>query len=103
MHGWQSYSVSLCTCFGAKTLHNIDNFGLCIRVHVYNTRFVFCRELAPGTISLTIGSTRGDDSKRYGYYTLSIRLDMTHCMRKSVFGVKDQVRHKMGYTTIEAS
>ena len=34
MHVPQSYSVSLCTCFGAKTLHNINDLGLCIRVHV---------------------------------------------------------------------
>ena len=34
MHVRQSYSVSLCTCFGAKTLHNINNLGLCIRVQV---------------------------------------------------------------------
>ena len=27
-------SVNLCSCFGAKTLHNINNVGLCIRVHV---------------------------------------------------------------------
>ena len=25
-------SVSLCACFAAKTLHNINNLGLCIRV-----------------------------------------------------------------------
>ena len=59
MHAWQSYSDSLCTCVGAKRY----NLGLCIRVHVYNTRFVYCRELAPGIISLTGGWARGDDSK----------------------------------------
>ena len=66
MHVYQSYSVSLWSCFVAKTLHNINNLGLCIRVHVYNILF------------------------QYG-------------IRKSVFGVKDQVRHKMAYTAIEAS
>ena len=71
MHAWQSYSVSLCTCFWDKTLHNINNLGLCIRVHVYNTRFVYCRELAPGIISLTGGWARGDDSKQYGYFFYS--------------------------------
>ena len=74
--------------FWGKTLHNINNLGLCIyirvHVHVYNTRFVYCREMAPGIISLTGGLARGDDSKQYGYFfTLSIRLDMSHCMRKS--------------------
>ena len=27
--------------------------------------FVYCRELAPGTISLTVGQTNGDGSKQY--------------------------------------
>ena len=49
--------------FLGKTLHNINNLGLCIRVHEYNTTFVYCRELAPGIISLTGGWARGDDSK----------------------------------------
>ena len=87
MHVWQSYSVSLCTCFGAKSFYIINNLGLCIRVHVYTTSFVYCRELAPGTISLTGGWACGDDSKQYGYCTLSILLDMGHGMRKCVFGV----------------
>ena len=74
--------------FWGITLHNINNLGLCIRVHVYNTRFVYGRELAPAIISLTGGWARGDDSKQYGYFfTLSIRLDMSHGMRKSVFWV----------------
>ena len=72
MHAYQSYSVSLCLCLGAKTLHNINNLGLCIREHVYNILFQL------------------------------LRLDMSHGMRKSVFRVKDQVRHKMDYTAIEA-
>ena len=37
MHVYQSYNVSLCSCFGARTLHNIYNLGLCIRVHVYKS------------------------------------------------------------------
>ena len=41
MHVYQSYSVSLCSCFGARTLHNINNLGLCIRVHVYNILFQY--------------------------------------------------------------
>ena len=56
--------------FWGKTLHNINNLGLCIRVHVYNARFVYCRELAPGVISLTGGWARGDDSKQHGYFLL---------------------------------
>ena len=54
---------------------------------MYNTRFNYCRELAPGIISLTGGWARGDDNEQYGFFfTLSIRLDMSHCMRKSIFG-----------------
>ena len=56
--------------FWGKTLHNINNLGLCIREYVYNMRFVYCRELAPGIISLTGGWARGDDSKQYGYFLL---------------------------------
>ena len=40
MHVRQSYSVSLCTCFGAKTLHNINSLGLCIRVYVFFILFM---------------------------------------------------------------
>ena len=34
----------------------------------YNTSFVYCRELAPGTVSLTGDWVRGDDSKQCRYY-----------------------------------
>ena len=51
-------------------------------------RLFYCHQLAPGIISLTGGWACGDESKQYGYFfTLSIRLDMSHGMRKSVFGV----------------
>ena len=30
--------------------------------------FVYCRELAPGTVSLTGDWARGDDSKQNSYY-----------------------------------
>ena len=73
--------------FWGKTLHNISNLRLCIRVHVYNMRFVYCRDLAPGIISLTGGWVHGDDKEYRYFFTLSIRLDMSHGMRKSVFWV----------------
>ena len=74
--------------FWGIPLYNIYNLGLCIRVHAYKTRIVYCRGLAPGRISLTGGWARDDDSKQYGYFiTLSIRLEISHGMRKSVFGV----------------
>ena len=74
--------------FWGKTLHHLNNLGLCIIVHVYKMRFVYFCELAPSIISLTGGWARGDDSTQYGYFfTLSILLDMSHGMRKSVFWV----------------
>ena len=78
----------------------------------YDSRFPrkrLCFESQLGTTILYFvvgggGWAHGDNSKQYGiFFTLSIQLDMSHGMRKSVFGVKDQVRHKMGYTAIEAS
>ena len=60
--------------FWGKTLDNISNLGLCIRVHVYNTRFVYCRELAPGIISLTGGWAHGDYSKQYGIFFHSFNM-----------------------------
>ena len=32
---------------------------------VYNTSFVYCREMAPGTVSSTGDWVRGDDSEQY--------------------------------------
>ena len=42
---------------------------ICINPLHYNTSVVYCRELAPGTVSLTGDWARGDDSKQYRYYT----------------------------------
>ena len=37
--------------------------------YIYDTSFVYCRELAPGTVKHTVSLTgdwvRGDDSKQY--------------------------------------
>ena len=33
-------------------------------------RIVYCRELAPGTVTLTGGRVRGDDNKQYTYSRL---------------------------------
>ena len=38
-------------------------------MHCYNSFLVNCRELAPGTVSLTGGWAQGDDSKHDSYYT----------------------------------
>ena len=36
----------------------------------YNPFLVYCRELAPGTVSLTGDRAQGDDSKHDSHYTL---------------------------------
>ena len=36
---------------------------------MYNPFLVYCRELAPGTVSLTRGRAQGDDSKHDSHYT----------------------------------
>ena len=50
--------------------------GVSVRYDYYNTfyhytSFVYCRELAPGTVSLTAGWVRGDDSEQNTYYNLN--------------------------------
>ena len=39
-------------------------------LHHYNPFLVYCRELAPGTVSLTGDRAQGDDSKYDSHYTL---------------------------------
>ena len=42
----------------------------------YNPFLVYCRELAPGTVSLTGDRAQGDDSKHDSHYsTLSLRIN----------------------------
>ena len=36
----------------------------------YNSFLVYCRELAPGTVSLTGDRAQGDDSKHDSHYTV---------------------------------
>ena len=38
------------------------------RPHIYNPFLVYCRELAPGTVSLTGDRAQGDDSKHDSHY-----------------------------------
>ena len=45
---------------------------LCVRIEtdqLYNPFLVYCRELAPGTVSLTGGRAQGDDSKHDSHYS----------------------------------
>ena len=41
---------------------------------LYNTSFVYCHELAPGTVSLTGGWVRGDDGKQNRIIQLGLKL-----------------------------
>ena len=43
-----------------------------IQVESYNPFLVYCRELAPGTVSLTGDRAQGDDSKHDSHY-ISVR------------------------------
>ena len=36
---------------------------------MYYPFLVYCRELAPGTVSLTRARAQGDDSKHYSHYS----------------------------------
>ena len=48
---------------------------------VYNASFVYCREFAPGTVSLTGDWVRGDDSKHISYYRKEMLNWLTVCSR----------------------
>ena len=39
---------------------------------MYNLFLVYCRELAPGTVSLTGDRAQGDDSKHDSHYTVCL-------------------------------
>ena len=43
----------------------------CSHASVYNAVNVYCRELAPGTVSLTGDRAQGDDNKHWAYYSFS--------------------------------
>ena len=40
---------------------------VCVWHNYYNAFNVYCRELAPGTVSLTGDRAQGDDSKHWAY------------------------------------
>ena len=53
-------------------------FRICLTFDVhYNTRFAYCSELAPATISLTGDCVRGGDSKRDSYYNSNLSFDIS--------------------------
>ena len=43
-------------------------------IHCYNPFLVYCRELAPGTVSLTCDRAQGDDSKHDSHYRADLFL-----------------------------
>ena len=42
--------------------------SVCFNNDVHNSFLVYCRELAPGTVSLTGDRAQGDDSKHDSHY-----------------------------------
>ena len=53
-------------------------YFLAAEVNSYNAFNVYCRELAPGTVSLTGYRAQGDDGKHCAYYSLDMLFD---CVR----------------------
>ena len=63
-----------------------------VELCLYNMSFVNCRELAPGTVSLTGDWVCGDDSKHTSYYSLiHTRDNLSQDAREPVFGTSNQV------------
>ena len=58
-------------------------------VSITYTSFVYCRELAPGTISLTGDWVRGDDSKQTSYYNHTVT-KQTNTVTGPSYPVSDQ-------------
>ena len=47
---------------------------------LYNPVLVYCRELAPGTVSLTGDRAQGDDSKHDSHYS-TCTIEVSSCMQ----------------------
>ena len=45
-------------------------------MYLYNPFLVYCRELAPGTVSLTGDRAKGDYSKHDSHYTTKIQMHL---------------------------
>ena len=62
--------MKFCNSHLTRNIFNLNMrrffFGL---VYVYNPFLVYCRELDPGTVSLTGDRAQGDDSKHDSHYT----------------------------------
>ena len=60
------------SCYVYKVISDLESIDhLCIisSSGVYNPFLVYCRELAPVTVSLTGDRAQGDDSKHDSHYT----------------------------------
>ena len=55
-----------------KKLIFLNKYLLLLIRLFYKPFLVYCRELAPGTVSLTGGRAQGDDSKHDSHYSKSI-------------------------------
>ena len=69
--------------FGGTTLpkHPFHcKFGIrsAVRLQGYSPFLVYCRELAPGTVSLTCDRAQGDDSKHDSHYNGVISMFSLH-------------------------
>ena len=53
-------------------LHQVNTLSSRLNVD-YNSFLVYCRELAPGTVSLTGDRAQGDDSKHDSHYTVALQ------------------------------
>ena len=75
-------------------LYNLELHCICI--HSYNSFLVYCRELAPGTVSLTGDRAQGDDSKHDSHY--NVNKDATTMLLRLCYGkIHDDVWVLNGY------
>ena len=57
----------------------LQYFAVSWQSNIYNTSSVYCRELAPGAVSLKGDWVRGDDSKHYRYLACVFMSVIVYC------------------------
>ena len=68
----------------------------------YNTFLVYCRELAPGTVSLTGDRAQGDDSKHDSHYTPIMPILSSITSAANIYNYALQTSFIMGAKTMSA-
>ena len=63
-------------------------------VSITYTSFIYCRELPPGTVSLTGDGVRGDDDKQTSYYNHTVT-KQTHTVTGPSYPVSDQAGQRL--------